>query len=100
MRLIKTNSHFAMDPDALEASIQKDRYNGLIPACVVASIGTTGVGAIDPIRKIGKICKSHNVFLHVDAAWAGAGVDFAQSKDGCQMGLSWLTVSSLILISG
>ena len=88
IRLIKTDNHFAMDPNALETAIQKDRANGFIPACVVASIGTTGVGAIDPLRKIGKICKDHNVFLHVDAAWAGAALILPEQRwmsDGIEL---------------
>ncbi len=88
IRLIKTDNHFAMDPNALETAIQKDRSNGLIPACVVASIGTTGVGAIDPLRKIGEICRDHNVFLHVDAAWAGAALILPEQRwmsDGIEL---------------
>ena len=88
VRFIKTDNNFAMDPHALETAIQKDQSKGLIPACVVASIGTTGVGAIDPLRKIGEICKSHNVFLHVDAAWAGSALILPEQRwmsDGIEL---------------
>ena len=80
IRLIKTDNHFAMDINVLETAIQKDRSNGLIPACVVASIGTTGVGGIDSLRQIGEVCKEHNVFLHVDAAWAGAALILPEQR--------------------
>ena len=88
IRLIQTDSHFAMDPNALETAIQKDQSNGLIPACVVASIGTTGVGAVDPLRRIGEICRDHNVFLHIDAAWAGAALILPEQRwmsDGIEL---------------
>ena len=88
IRLIKTDNNFAMDPHALETAIQKDQSHGLIPACVVASIGTTGVGAVDPLRKIGEICKNYNVFLHVDAAWAGAALILPEQRwmsDGIEL---------------
>ena len=74
LRLIGTDAAFAMRPDALEAAIRADRANGLRPAGVLASLGTTGVGAIDPLRPIGRICQEHGLYLHVDAAWAGSAL--------------------------
>ena len=82
---------FALRPEALEAAIEADKAAGILPACVVASIGATGVGAVDPLAAIGRICRKHGLFLHVDAAWAGSalilpeqrwmieGIDYADS---------------------
>ena len=63
-----------MRPDLLEAAIRDDRAQGLVPAGVVASLGATGVGAIDPLRPIAEICRANNLYLHVDAAWAGSAL--------------------------
>jgi aromatic-L-amino-acid decarboxylase len=63
-----------MRPDALAAAIRDDLARGLRPAGVVASLGTTGVGAIDPLAPIGEICAQHGLYLHVDAAWAGSAL--------------------------
>ena len=71
LRLIDIDEHFSLRPDILEESIKADLSAGHVPACVVASLGATGVGAVDPLRAIGEICQRHNIFLHVDAAWAG-----------------------------
>ena len=74
VRLIETGGDFAMRPDALDAAIRADRAAGLLPACIVASMGTTGVGAIDRLDGIGAVARAHDVFLHVDAAWAGSAL--------------------------
>ena len=88
VRLIDTDETFAMRPEALEAAIKADRAAGRIPACVVASMGTTGVGAVDPLRPIGEICQKYDVFLHVDAAWAGSALILPEERwmaDGVEL---------------
>jgi len=74
VRKIATLDGFGMDPAALETAITEDIAAGRVPACVVASIGATGVGAVDPLRAVGEVCQRHGVFLHVDAAWAGTAL--------------------------
>jgi aromatic-L-amino-acid decarboxylase len=60
-----------MRPDHLATLLAADVAAGLTPAMVCATIGTTSTTAIDPVRRIGEICRRHNVWLHVDAAYAG-----------------------------
>ncbi|HUI66392.1 MAG TPA: pyridoxal-dependent decarboxylase, partial [Bacteroidota bacterium] len=71
LRKLPVDSQYALIPSALERSIADDLAHGMIPLCVVATIGTTGSTAIDPLRSIGEICARHHVWLHVDAAFAG-----------------------------
>ena len=60
----------SMCPDALDGMIRQDIGNGCRPAAIVASTGSTGVTAFDPIRDIAKIARHHGIWLHVDAAMA------------------------------
>jgi len=70
-RRIPTDERFALVPEKLEEALARDKEAGLVPACVMATVGTTSSGAIDPLRAIGEICRKHGVWFHVDAAWAG-----------------------------
>lgn len=74
LRKIAVDHRFAMDPAALEETLRDDLEEGLKPACVVATIGTTGSTAIDPLKEIASLCRKYGVFLHVDAAYAGTAL--------------------------
>jgi len=67
-----TDSSYRMRPDALLAEIERDEALGFAPLMVVATAGTTGSGAIDPIPEIAEIAVERNIWLHVDAAWGGS----------------------------
>jgi aromatic-L-amino-acid/L-tryptophan decarboxylase len=71
LRLIEVDEHFAINPQTLAAAIKKDRQSGLLPFFVCATVGTTSSNAIDPVPQIGKVCREHNLWLHVDAAMSG-----------------------------
>jgi len=64
----------AMTSTALAACIEKDIANGCQPAVIVASVGSTGVVAFDPVVQIAEIANRHNIWLHVDAAMAGSAM--------------------------
>jgi aromatic-L-amino-acid/L-tryptophan decarboxylase len=71
LRHVPTDKRYAMQPEALNRMIAADLEAGLLPACVVATIGTTSSTAIDPLLPIAEICRRRGVWLHVDAAYAG-----------------------------
>jgi aromatic-L-amino-acid decarboxylase len=71
LRRIAVDEGFGMRPQALEEAIAADLAAGLLPACVVATVGTTSSTAVDPLPAIAQICRRHRIWLHVDAAYAG-----------------------------
>ena len=72
LRRIACDDEFRMQPDALASAIERDVADGLLPLAVVATVGTTSTTSVDPLPEIGHVCKRHEVWLHVDAAYAGA----------------------------
>ena len=64
----------SMNMQALQTAIEEDLRAGRKPAVVVASIGSTGVTAFDPLADIVEIAQQHNIWVHVDAAMAGTAM--------------------------
>ena len=60
-----------LDPADLERRVAADRDAGHVPCAVVATVGTTGCTAVDPLAAIGPVARRHGLWLHVDAALAG-----------------------------
>lgn len=71
-RPIGVDEAFAMRPELLERAIREDIDAGRKPIFVCATVGTTSSTAIDPTAHIGRIAREHGLWLHVDAALAGA----------------------------
>ncbi|MHC4944121.1 MAG: pyridoxal phosphate-dependent decarboxylase family protein [Planctomycetota bacterium] len=74
VRKVEVDERFALKPDKLEEAVKDDLDRGFTPLAVVAATGTTGSTAIDPLRPIGEICRKHNIWFHVDAAFAGSAL--------------------------
>lgn len=86
IRRIPSDNDFRMRVDALESALDQDRSEGRHPFAVVATVGTTSATAVDPVPDIAAICRRHNLWLHVDAAYAGsAGIapEFRWALAGC-----------------
>ena len=71
---IGVDSQLRLNPQLLEQQIKADLGNGFLPMAVVAAIGTTGTVSVDPLKEIAAICKRYNIWLHVDAAYAGTAL--------------------------
>ncbi|MEI6244617.1 MAG: pyridoxal-dependent decarboxylase [Acidobacteriota bacterium] len=79
IRHVLIDAGHRMDADALERMVVADLAAGLRPFLIVASAGTTDVGAVDPLPAIGDISERHGLWLHVDGAY---GAFFALCEEG------------------
>jgi aromatic-L-amino-acid decarboxylase len=64
-RALPADDEFRLRPDAVAGELEH-------AAAVVATVGTTSSTAVDPVPQIADLCESAGVWLHVDAAYAGA----------------------------
>ena len=63
VRKIETDARGRMRPDALRTQITKDRDAGLDPFLIVATAGTTVLGAFDPIDEIADVADEFGLRL-------------------------------------
>lgn len=63
---ITSDGAFRMDLGALQAQIRADRDQGINPACVIATAGTTNTGSIDDLSAIADLCAAEGLWMHVD----------------------------------
>nr|CAB3464761.1 unnamed protein product [Digitaria exilis] len=76
---------FTLSPKALLAAVRADVAAGRIPLFLCATVGTTPTAAVDPIRELCAAVSGHGVWVHVDAAYAGAACvcpEFRHAIDG------------------
>ena len=68
---IRTDKNGCMDIIDLKQNIDKCLKDNKKIFSIVATLGTTIRGAIDPIKIISEICKERNIWLHIDGSIGG-----------------------------
>ena len=71
VRSVATTGRGAIDVERLEEAVQRDLDEGRRPFCVVATVGTTGTGAIDDLAAVADVCERRDLWMHVDACYGG-----------------------------
>jgi L-2,4-diaminobutyrate decarboxylase len=69
---IPVDTAFRMNGSALAGTLERMKSEGLIPAAIVATAGTTDFGSIDPLPEIARMARESGAWLHVDAAYGSA----------------------------
>ena len=86
VRRVEVDDQYRMNPQALAQAIAEDRREGVLPFCVVATVGSTSCTSIDPVPAIADVCEREGLWLHVDAAHGGAAAVVPEMRhilDGC-----------------
>ncbi|CAN6311232.1 unnamed protein product [Urochloa humidicola] len=89
-RVIPTSaaSGYGLPAGAVREAVERDVAVGLVPLYLCATVGTTGLGAVDPVRALGEVARRHGMWLHVDAAYAGSAAvcpEFRGYLDGAEL---------------
>jgi aromatic-L-amino-acid/L-tryptophan decarboxylase len=74
VRLLPCDRNMRLDPGMLDEAMREDIAAGMQPMCVVASAGTAGTGAVDPLAAIGNVARRYNAWFHIDASYGGFAV--------------------------
>ncbi|KAJ3108583.1 hypothetical protein HDU97_000865 [Phlyctochytrium planicorne] len=86
-RKIVTDPDHRLRGEAVRAAIKEDIAKGLIPFYITATIGSTSTGIVDAIPEIVEAVKGTDIWIHIDAAWAGSALvceEFAHCKEGVE----------------
>jgi aromatic-L-amino-acid/L-tryptophan decarboxylase len=94
VRKVETDAEFRMDPEALRTAIQEDLAAGVRPVAVVATVGTTSTTSVDPVAPIAGVAGEFGVWLHVDAAYAGAAAVLPEMRAHFQ---GWEGADSIVV---
>lgn len=78
---IPTDELFRMDTSSLQKNIEDDLANKKKPFAVIASAGTTNTGSVDPLTDISRVCKMHDLWMHVDGAFGASALLSEKLKD-------------------
>lgn len=74
VRSVPVDHEGRMVPSELAYQIEKAKKDGCTPFYVNATAGTTVLGSYDPFSEIASVCKTHNIWLHIDASWGGPAI--------------------------
>ncbi|CAD5209481.1 unnamed protein product [Bursaphelenchus okinawaensis] len=94
LRILETDSKYRLRGDTLQAAITEDRNLGMIPFFVSTTLGTTSVCSFDVLTEIGPVCSENDLWLHVDAAYAGSAMicpEFRHLMNGIEYAMSFNT---------
>lgn len=74
IHILPSDSDFRMNTGALKTAVEQDLKQGKKPFAVIASAGTTNTGSVDPLKEISELCKTHEMWMHVDGAFGASAL--------------------------
>jgi glutamate/tyrosine decarboxylase-like PLP-dependent enzyme len=92
VRSVPVDGEYRMRIDALAVMLREDRERGDLPIAVVATAGTVGTGAVDPIAALAEVARRESLWLHVDGSYGA----FATLAESCPADLRALSVADSV----
>lgn len=84
VRLPTAGARRGIDAEALRRAIERDQVKGMKPAGLILNVGGTSSGACDDIAELTRLAHAHGLYVHVDAAWAGAAMICDEFTELCR----------------
>lgn len=81
LRKIPTDDQFGIRIGELEKQIVNDCESGLHPICAIGIAGTTNSGAVDDLEAVAEVCRKHDLWYHVDAAYGGPAAGLEETGE-------------------
>jgi aromatic-L-amino-acid/L-tryptophan decarboxylase len=94
VRRVPTDSTFRIEMRVLKQLVEEDLDRGFKPLAVVATVGTTSSASVDPIEAIARLCREHEMWLHIDAAYGGG---LALLPEAAAIREGWAEADSLVI---
>jgi aromatic-L-amino-acid/L-tryptophan decarboxylase len=76
VRVLRSDGQHRLVPAAVAEAVAADRAADLLPVAVVATAGTKGTGAVDPLPELAEI----GLWMHVDGAYGAAAALSARGR--------------------
>lgn len=92
IRSLPSDENCSLRGNTLQNAIDDEIRHGNIPFYFLASLGTTASCAFDSITELGPICKEYGLWMHIDAAYAGASFicsEFRPLLNGVEYAMSF-----------
>lgn len=80
IRVIPADTDFRTDMECLAQAVAEDLRIGKRPFAVVASVGTTNTGSIDPLTEIAALCRRYDMWMHIDGAFGASALLSEQQR--------------------
>lgn len=78
---ILSHGNYGISCAQVRAAMEADRQKGLIPCAVILNYGSTNTSGYDDLTSFRGLCELENVWVHVDAAYAGASLILPEYKE-------------------
>lgn len=80
IRWIATDTDNRMDNEILENTIKADLKDGKKPFMVVGTAGDVSTGVVDDLSAIASICKTYDLWFHIDGAYGAPAAAIPKLK--------------------